>query len=130
MVSQTCVSVILLLFITILWSCEGLKVPTRPILRSNLPRIDTNKIVVVSTSLIPSLLPTACFAAENGGSQTAVFIPILISFLTIGPFLYYQQALKPKERTVKQIELDRNLRAKDKSVNQGGTKEARAGKKK
>lgn len=77
-----------------------------------------------------SLVPLAAQAVDNSGSQQAVFIPILISFLTIGPFLYYQQALKPKERTVKQIELDRNLRAKDKTVNFGTTKEARAEKKK
>jgi len=135
-IQRMCVRVLgcfLVLLITTC-SCEGLKVPTRPVLRSNIPRIETNnlqqKLVLVSTSLITSILPTPCFAADNSGSQTAVFIPILISFLTIGPFLYYQQALKPKERTVKQIELDRNLRVKDKSVNMGGAKEARAEKKK
>jgi hypothetical protein len=60
----------------------------------------------------------------------AVSIPILISVLIMVPFLYYQQALRPKERSAKQIELDSNLKAKDKSnMSSGRAGEARAGKK-
>jgi len=59
-----------------------------------------------------------------------VLIPIAISLLTIVPFLYYQQALKPKPRTVKQIELDENLRPKDKKLNSGKATDAVAQKKK
>lgn len=46
--------------------------------------------------------------SADSGSQTAVAVPIVISFLTIIPFIYYAQALKPKERTIRQIEVDPN----------------------
>jgi hypothetical protein len=59
------------------------------------------------------------------GALSAVAWPIAISVLTMVPFLYYQQALKPKARTIKQIELDENLRPVDKKMRSAG-KEAEA----
>ena len=74
-------------------------------------------------------VPTSAMAADSS-AMGAVSIPILISVLIMVPFLYYQQALRPKERSAKQIELDSNLKAKDKSnVSSGRAGEARAGKK-
>lgn len=63
--------------------------------------------------------------------QSAFVAPLAISIFTMVPFLLYQQALKPKPRTVKQIELDAQLKPKDKKVNAGKTGTAQAqGKKK
>ena len=64
----------------------------------------TANILAAATVLFPSL------AHADGGDQSAFVVPLAVSFFTMVPFLYYQQALKPKERTVKQIELDENLR--------------------
>lgn len=70
------------------------------------------------------LLPQAAHA-DTTSAAGAVAIPLLISVLVMGPFLYYQQALKPKERTVKQIELDGDLKPiKDKSSGQTGVAKA------
>ena len=77
-----------------------------------------------------SIIPTQTAMAAEGSAISAVSIPLLISVLIMVPFLYYQQALKPKERTVKQIELDDNLREKDGGNRFGRTSEARAGKRK
>ena len=81
-----------------------------------------------------SLVPTQSAMAADGSALGAVSIPLLVSLLIMVPFLYYQQALKPKERSVKQIELDDNLRAKDSKglfgKTLGKTGEARAGKRK
>ena len=45
------------------------------------------------------------------------------------PYVYMYRQLKPKPRSVKQIEVDSNLRAKEKSKIGGKAGEARAGKK-
>ncbi len=64
-------------------------------------------------------------------ADTSAFAtPLVISFLTLIPFLIYQNALKPKPRTVKQIELDDNLRPVDKKLSSGKEGVAKAGKKK
>ena len=62
--------------------------------------------------------------------QAAFVTPLAISIFTMVPFLIYQQALKPKPRTIKQIELDAQLRPKDKKLTSGKTGSAQAGKKK
>ena len=63
--------------------------------------------------------------------QAAFVTPLAISIFTMVPFLFYQQALRPKERTVKQIELDEQLRPKDKKLSSGKAGSAKAqGKKK
>ncbi|KAJ1438778.1 hypothetical protein B484DRAFT_444388 [Ochromonadaceae sp. CCMP2298] len=48
--------------------------------------------------------------AAHADGVNAVAFPLAISILTMVPFIYYSQQLKPKVRTVKQIELDENLR--------------------
>ena len=58
--------------------------------------------------------------------QNAFVFPLAISIFTMVPFLIYQQALKPKPRTVKQIELDEQLRPKDKKLNTGKAGQATA----
>ena len=64
-------------------------------------------------------------------ADTSAFAtPLVISFLTLVPFLIYQNALKPKPRTVKQIELDENLRPVDKKLTSGKEGVAKASKKK
>ena len=83
---------------------------------------------LLKNSPLALLIPSAALA--EGVDSTPVLIPIVISLLTIVPFLYYQQALKPKPRTVKQIELDENLRPKDKKLNSGKASDAVAQKKK
>ena len=76
---------------------------------------------------VATVLPTV---ASAGIDSSPVVVPIVISFLTIVPFVFYAQALKPKERTVKQVELDENLRPVDKKLKKGRTGEARVGKNK
>eukprot|EP00600_Ochromonadales_sp_CCMP1393_P000011 CAMPEP_0174977778 /NCGR_PEP_ID=MMETSP0004_2-20121128/13798_1 /TAXON_ID=420556 /ORGANISM="Ochromonas sp., Strain CCMP1393" /LENGTH=80 /DNA_ID=CAMNT_0016228999 /DNA_START=100 /DNA_END=342 /DNA_ORIENTATION=- len=63
--------------------------------------VDTIKHVRVAGTM--AILAPA--AAHADGTSFVAF-PIVISILTMVPFIYYTQALKPKERTVKQIELD------------------------
>lgn len=58
--------------------------------------------------------------------QNAFAFPLVVSIVTLVPFVIYQQALKPKARTVKQIELDEQLRPKDKKVNVGKAGQAKA----
>ena len=119
----------------------ALRVP-QPLLRRAKANLDLTPVLPAASSL---LLPSAVFAAD-GGAVSTVSIPIVISLLTFVPFLYYANgtvdcslikssvmylivALKPKERTVKQIELDENLRAKDKTLSKGSTSTAKATKK-
>eukprot|EP01036_Dinobryon_divergens_P029238 gene29238-38306_t len=85
----------------------------------------------LSSRLTPALvlLGPSLAIADDGGSRNAFVYPLAISFLTIVPFLIYQQALKPKPRTVKQIELDENLRPKEKP-SAGKIGDAKAGKRK
>ena len=93
----------------------------------------SNGDVLRQSALVGALttIPTQNALAADGGAVGAVSIPLLISLLIMVPFLYYQQALKPKERKVKQIELDDNLKAKDGSARKfGKAGEARAGKRK
>jgi hypothetical protein len=70
--------------------------------------------------------------ADDGSNNLSFAIPLIISFLTIFPFLYYSQALKPKERTVKQIEIDPiTLKPIDKAFeSKGNVDKAQAKKKK
>ena len=74
------------------------------------------------------LIPFA--ASADSVDSTPVLVPLVVSVLTIVPFIIYQQALKPKPRTIKQVELDENLRPKDKNLNKGSVGKATAGKKK
>ena len=53
---------------------------------------------LLKNSPLALLIPSAALA--EGVDSAPVLIPIAISLLTIVPFLYYQQALKPKPRTV------------------------------
>ena len=95
-----------------------------------------SSVKVIEKCLIPAVLVASEYVvtlpqpvlADDGANS--FLLPLIISFATIIPFVAYQQALKPKPRTVKQIELDKNLRPKDKSVNVGGVnKNAKATKK-
>jgi hypothetical protein len=70
-----------------------------------------NFLKVASIASI-AVSPTQSAVADG---TMAVAVPVAISIFTMVPFLYYQQALKPKERTVKQIELNDQLQAKNKS---------------
>ena len=75
-----------------------------------------------------ALLFPAVAHADSSSAVGAVAIPLVISVAVIFPFIYYANQLKPKERTVKQIELDKNLKPiKDKST--GGIGAAKATKK-
>lgn len=66
----------------------------------------------------------------SSADQNSFLIPLVISVLTMVPFLYYSQALKPKERTVKQIEIDpKTLKAVNSKDSTGSTGQARASKK-
>ena len=56
--------------------------------------------IATATAFVPTV------ALADGADATPVLVPLVISVLTIVPFVLYQQALKPKPRTVKQIELD------------------------
>lgn len=56
------------------------------------------KAVLITSAIIP----TVSFAAD----ANSVIAPLVVSVLTLIPFLYYSEALKPKQRTVQQIQLD------------------------
>lgn len=61
--------------------------------------------------------------------QNVFVVPLAVSLFTMVPFLYYQQALKPKARTVQQIELDENLKPLKGNKSVGASGQAKAGKK-
>ena len=82
-------------------------------------------IKATASSLV--MMPLTASAAVD---STPVVVPLVISVLTIVPFVLYQQALKPKPRTIKQIELDENLRPKDKKLQSGKIGQAVAEKRK
>ena len=98
-----------------------------PMNNLNIGDEDLLVFVLKTSSVAAALYPTVAFA---GIDSSPVVVPLVISALTIIPFVFYAQALKPKERTVKQIELDENLRPVDKNLKKGKTGEARAGSKK
>ena len=76
-----------------------------------------------------ALAAPAVAHADTGSAAGAVAIPLVISVLVMFPFLYYANQLKPKARTVAQIELDKDLKPiKEKST--GSVGQAKAGKKK
>ena len=75
--------------------------------------VDLLKPAPLSALLVPSL------ALADGIDSSPVLIPLAISLLTIVPFYYYSQALAPKPRKAQQVELDENLRPKDKKLGQG-----------
>eukprot|EP01040_Poterioochromonas_malhamensis_P001376 gene1376-1457_t len=75
-------------------------------------------------------VPLAAFAADGGNTNPFIY-PLVISVLTMVPFLWYQQQLAPKPRVAKQIELDENLRPVNKAeISAGREGTARAAKKK
>ena len=84
---------------------------------NNINRINLNQ----QSSLVNKSRSTTSLKDQN-----AFVIPLGISLFTIVPFVIYQQALKPKPRTVKQIELDEQLRPKDKKLNTGKAGQATA----
>jgi hypothetical protein len=61
-----------------------------------------NNMAGVATAFF---LPNAAHAAD-GVSLAAFSTPLIVSFLTIIPFIYYTTALKPKDRKATQIEVD------------------------
>jgi len=82
--------------------------------------------VMASTAVVS--LPTAALADD--GNQNAFLVPLAISLLTMIPFVYYANALQPKERVVRQVAVDpRTLKAVDAKDQAGSTAEARARKK-
>lgn len=83
------------------------------------------------SSMASMALVTAPMAAmADDGNQNAFLVPLAISLLTMVPFLYYANALQPKERTVRQIEVDpKTLKAVNEKDQKGSTAEARARKK-
>lgn len=98
-----------------------------------LKNVKNSELIVTKSLLFTSLLtPLATIADETGVADrmSSFSLPLIISFATMIPFVAYLQALKPKPRTVKQIELDSLLRPKDKTLMTGKTGEARTSKKK
>eukprot|EP01039_Chlorochromonas_danica_P004661 gene4661-5105_t len=92
---------------------------------SNLQQSSTmGKALVATTLLTPSI-------ALADDTQNMVIFPLVIAALTMVPYFIYQQALKPKPRKVKQIELDEYLRPiEDSATSKGRESEARAAKRK
>jgi hypothetical protein len=87
-----------------------------------------NVLTSVGVGASAAMIPAAAHA-DSSSAAGAVAIPLAISILVMFPFLYYANALKPKERSVKQIELDEQLRPK-KGGSSGPVGQARVGKKK
>ena len=82
-------SVLLLCLVVLVIQTAALRLPARPVFRLN-----GDKMVDAMRSLSTAslLLPSAAHAVD-GGSTSAVLVPIAISVLTIVPFLYYQQGI-------------------------------------
>ena len=57
----------------------------------NLPalKLKANNVALIAYSSFIASTPT--IASAEDGAANAVLIPLVISLLTIGPFLYYQQ---------------------------------------
>ena len=57
----------------------------------NIPQlnIEANKLALVAYSAFVASTPA--IASADDGAANAVLVPLVISLLTIGPFLYYQQ---------------------------------------
>ena len=87
-----------------------------------------NVLTSVGVGASAAMIPAAAHA-DSSSAAGAVGIPLAISVLVMFPFLYYANALKPKERSVKQIELEEQLRPK-KGGSSGPVGQARVGKKK
>jgi hypothetical protein len=83
-----------------------------------------------ATALSILSLPTENAYALDGGAAGAVGVPLAISIVVMVPFIYYANALAPKERDIKQIEVDGQLREKGKRFKTGKEGVAKAGKKK
>jgi hypothetical protein len=94
-------------------------------------KLTQNSIIRKNSKIINNDISGKRLTITSLKDQNAFVFPLAISIFTMVPFLIYQQALKPKERTVKQIELDAQLRPKDKKLSSGKTGSATAqGKKK
>ena len=115
----------LLLLLLLLIENDSFKLINRISSNSNSNSYNNNKNIM-NNDIINSkrLIKTSL------NDQAAFVTPLAISVFTLVPFLIYQQALKPKPRTIKQIELDEQLRPKDKKLTSGKTGSAQAGKKK
>jgi len=59
----------------------------------------------LATSAATVMVPSVAHAAD-GGTLAAFSTPLIVSFLTIIPFIYYTNALAPKQRKTTQIEVD------------------------
>jgi len=61
----------------------------------------------------PLLAPIPVMAVDEGG-LAAFSLPLVVSVLTVPVFIYYTNALKPRDIKVKQIEVDEFNREKKK----------------
>lgn len=121
-------SKIIILTLALIFAANALKINS--ILNRSVKRLPNVGFEAFKSASVSALLYPSFAIADEGVNSTPVLIPLVISVLTIVPFVLYQQALKPKPRTVKQIELDENLRPKDRSLSSGKTGQATAQKKK
>jgi len=121
---------ICIIFLILIELTLSLKLLLKSNLINNINKKHSNNIINF-TILTPLLTFPSVSLAADSGSQAAIATPIIISFLTLIPFLYYTQALKPKERTVKQIQVDSDtLKPIDKKdAGKGSTSQAKAAKK-
>jgi hypothetical protein len=53
-------------------------------------KVKANNAALIAYSTFLASTPTIA-TAEDGGNTSLVLVPLIVSFLTIGPFLYYQQ---------------------------------------
>ena len=89
-------------------------------------KLNQNSIIRKNNKFINNDVIGKRLTSTSLKDQNAFVFPLAVSIFTMVPFLIYQQALKPKERTVKQIELDSQLRPKDRKVNSGKAGQATA----
>lgn len=87
---------ICLLIVALLSCVSALLIPSpiKSLSLQNLPKLKlkNNNIALIAYSTYIASTPLNVFADEGGGgASTAVLVPLVISLLTIGPFLYYQQ---------------------------------------
>lgn len=84
---------LLVALLCLAFSASALRLPTKigQFRVQNIPQLNikANKLALVAYSAFVASTPT--IASADDGAANAVLIPLVISLLTIGPFLYYQQ---------------------------------------
>jgi hypothetical protein len=98
--SVACIFIVLVVGATSLKLIQSTKfrLESRPQARE-LIRAESVAALGPAMSSLVLTVPTVTNAVD-GGSASAVTVPLIVSGLVMVPFLYYQQALRPQKKTI------------------------------